>query len=443
MTLLNDTTFGVKCQYYVSEELAFSDNDEQQTIKLFSTRTTADTCCPHCCGNVIGHGQKVVKLKDVPLEPGHPITYEIYQHRYICKACRATFTEDNPFRVPGFNLTKRCILWIFQMLRMKISTSTIAEFLGIHWNTVRKVEKIKMDNALQKREQEMFASEYRPFFLAVDEFAIRKGHRYATCVMDLVKGDVLWVGKGRSMKDFSKFFEAFKNNDYLSCVKAVAMDMNASYHALVERNMPNAEIVYDRYHVQAQFGREVLGQVRLEEARQHQNLAKQLAQQQADCKDPKEIETLKLQAREEKHLYSQVKRARWLVLTNIDNMSVAKEKNLNDILSSHSDLAICYAMKEDMIRLFEIRDPEEARRGWEKWFDAAIHSPIPALAKFGRLKQNRIEGLVAHATFPINTGKLEGFNNKIKVAKRCAYGYRNLSYFFSYIKFLSIPKSPT
>ncbi len=100
-------------------------------------------------------------------------------------------------------------------------------------------------------------------------------------------------------------------------------------------------------------------------------------------------------------------------------------------------------MKEEMIRLFELRDPAEAKKGWEKWFDAAIHSPVPSLAKFGRQKLKRLDGLVAHASHPINTGKLEGFNNKIKVAKRNAYGYRNLSYFFAYIKYLSIPRKIT
>ena len=59
--------------------------------------------------------------------------------------------------------------------------------------------------------------------------------------------------------------------------------------------------------------------------------------------------------------------------------------------------------------------------------------------KFAKKKEERIDGLVSHATYPISTGKLEGLNNKIKVAKRIGYGYRNDDYFFSLIRYLSIP----
>lgn len=40
---------------------------------------------------------------------------------------------------------------------------------------------------------------------------------------------------------------------------------------------------------------------------------------------------------------------------------------------------------------------------------------------------------------PISTGRLEGFNNRIKVAKRIGYGYRDEDYFFTLIQFFSIP----
>ena len=110
---------------------------------------------------------------------------------------------------------------------------------------------------------------YKPRILAVDEFAIHKGHSYATCVMDLEQGDILWVGKGRAMKNFEKFFEDVPS-DSLSAVIAVAMAMNASYNKLVTKHLPKARIIYDRFHMQSQFGRDVLGAVRLDEARRLQ-----------------------------------------------------------------------------------------------------------------------------------------------------------------------------
>ena len=92
-----------------------------------------------------------------------------------------------------------------------------------------------------------------------------------------------------------------------------------------------------------------------------------------------------------------------------------------------------------MCRLYELTDFQQALDGWTKWFEAAKASEIPALVKFATQKEKRLPGLVAHAVFPISTGKLEGFNNKIKVAKRIAYGYRDEEYFFTLIRYLSLP----
>ena len=66
-----------------------------------------------------------------------------------------------------------------------------------------------MEEKLQQREKELLERKYKPRYLAIDEFAIHKGHTYATCVMDLEEGDVLWVGKGRSKEAFRTFFEEY------------------------------------------------------------------------------------------------------------------------------------------------------------------------------------------------------------------------------------------
>ena len=78
---------------------------------------------------------------------------------------------------------------------------------GIHWGTIRKIQQEMMEKTLRDRTEELKKQNYHPKYLAVDEFAIHKGHTYATCVMDLENGEVLWVGKGRSKADFAKFFE--------------------------------------------------------------------------------------------------------------------------------------------------------------------------------------------------------------------------------------------
>lgn len=88
------------------------------------------------------------------------------------------------------------------------------------------------------------------------------------------------------------------------------------------------------------------------------------------------------------------------------------------------------AMK-DFEKFFEDMpsDSLSAVIGWTKWFQAAKESEIPALVRFAVQKEKRLPSLAAHAIYSVSTGKLEGFNNKIKVAKRIGYGYRDDDFF--------------
>ena len=97
-------------------------------------------------------------------------------------------------------------------------------------------------------------------------------------------------------------------------------------------------------------------------------------------------------------------------------------------------------MKEEMNRIFNLFSFEEASISWENWFNAARESLIESLVRFANNKLKRIKRLIAHSIHNISTGKLEGLNNKIKVTKINAYGYRNMEYFFSFLKYLMLPK---
>ena len=440
MLCLEDTKIEFKSQGFKAKQIGVSPSGEETVLMMESITSTEDQRCPQCGGNVHIYDSFQMHLKDMPLFAKTPMTLFCTGNRYRCVQCKETFTEDIPFRYPGTRITYRAANWIKSFLQQKISIKAIQELTGIHWDTIRKVQREVMDEAIWQREKELREEGYKPRILAVDEFALHKGHRYATCVMDLETGDILWVGKGRALKDFAKFFEEM-SSDALSAVIAVAMDMNASYNQLVTKNLPNVQIVYDRFHMQSQYGRDVLGVVRLTEARKHRDTAKEILADIQDDTDKETKQTLKQEAKEQTREYSKLKRLRWTLLTNGNNLPDEKNKALQAILQEHHDLAVCYAMKEEMCRLYELTDYQQAFYGWTKWFEAAKASEIPALVKFATQKEKRLHGLVAHAVFPISTGKLEGFNNKIKVAKRIAYGYRDEDYFFTLIRYLALPST--
>lgn len=437
MLIDKDISIHLSCQQF--ECNTFEINETESRLKFTSVQNTEEVECPfcrrnHCC---IQDTHKI-ELRDLPLWIGVRQTVEVELHRYMCNGCGKTFNEENCFKYPGTRITPRAAKWIQELLRCHLPISAVHEITGIHWETIKTIHSEMMNEELNNRRLELRDGGYKPTYLAVDEFAIHKGHRYATCVMDLVEGDVLWVGKGRSKDCFAKFFEDVELK-HLSEVKAFAMDMNASYNSLVEYHLPHAEIVYDRYHMQAQFGKDVLGVVRLQEAREHRLQSREFSEAAKQEKDAAERRILKSRAKQQSQLYTSLKSSRWTLLANGDNLSPEKAEKLNEILASHSNLALCYAMKEEMCKLFDLRDSEEARTGWKNWFEGAKASGIPALVKFAELKERRLEGLVAHAKHNISTGKLEGFNNKIKVAKRVGYGYRDEPYFFTLIRYMSIP----
>ena len=432
-----DIAIQLRCQQFICKSY-MRDLDGEQSVLLFeSERETKEVICPHCRGKVYADGYGHVTLKDMPVWYGMAQELTFVCHRFECRQCGKKFTEEVPVQHPGTKVTERAARWIQAMLRFKVSIRSIQSLTGIHWETIRNLHLEIMESTLEEHMAELKADGYRPRLLAVDEFAIHKGHTYATCVMDLETGEVLWVGEGRSKEDFEQFFTETEPA-FLSKVMAVAMDMNASYHILVRKHLPHAMIVYDRYHMQAQFGKDVLGVVRLTEARAHKEKADALRESlsQLHGEDRKQA---KEEARQERRKYTRVKRARWALLKNHDTLRDSQATNLTEILDAHSDLAICYAMKEEMCSLIGLRDPVTAENSWKKWFAAAKESGIPALIRFAELKEKRIDGLIAHATYPISTGRLEGFNNKIKVAKRLAYGYRDNHFFFTLVRFLSIP----
>ena len=277
----------------------------------------------------------------------------------------------------------------------------VAKLYGLGWETVKEIHKCWLQRTLPPVD----LSGVR--MIGMDEFAIQKGHRYATVVVDPLRRRVLWVGRGRGRKDVRPFFELL-GAEGCGRLEAVVMDMSASYEEEVRARCPNAQIVWDLFHVAAKYGREVIDRTRVDEANR---------------------------LRQDPHARKVVKGARWLLLRNKKNVKRAEDRvRLKELLEANEKLATVYVLKDDLKHLWDYKYPGAARKFWNGWYQRATESGIEPLVKFAKALEQRIEGILAHCRYPLHTSVIEGINNKIKVIKRMAYGFRDDEYFFLRIR---------
>ncbi|CAJ8609894.1 ISBma1, transposase [Burkholderia pseudomallei] len=191
--------------------------------------------------------------------------------------------------------------------------------------------------------------------------------------------------------------------------------MTTAYELEIKEQCPQAEIVFDLYHVVAKYGREVIDRVRVDQANQ---------------------------LRHDKPARKVLKSSRWLLLRNRHNLKPEQAVHLKELLAAHQSLLCVYVLRDELKRLWFYRKPAWAEKAWGQWFEQAQQSGIAALQKFAQRLQGYWHGIVARCRHPLNTSVVEGINNTIKVIKRRAYGYRDEQYFFLKIRaaFPGIPR---
>lgn len=282
----------------------------------------------------------------------------------------------------------------------------VAQLTGLHWHTLKTIDKARLARDLPEPDLA------RVRYLVMDEFALFKGHRYATVVLDAETRQVLWVGEGRSRADIRPFFQWL--GAHCQQIEAVAMDMNSAMDLEVQAHCPRARVVYDLFHVIAKFGREVIDRVRVDQANA---------------------------VRDDNGARRAVKRSRWLLLRNPENLKPDQQDSLEKLLAINQPLMMVYVMKAQLKELWYARTERAAKWRWTRWLNMAKQSGLAPLILFAKRLAPYAQGIVASATFRLNTSVLEGINNRIKVIKRMAYGYRDNGYFFLKIK-AAFPGNP-
>lgn len=351
--------------------------------------------CEGNCWQTHESGWRIIR--DMPML-GDPVWLRVRLRRVRCSECGSR-TERVQWLDRHARITRRLAdfvgLWCEKLL-----VAHVCKLAGLHWETVRRIDRDRLERQLAA------LPDAQPTRLVMDEFALFKGHRYATVVLDADTRRVLWVGEGRSREALRPFFD-WLGPARCNAIKAVAMDMNTAFDLEVQQHCPNACVVYDLFHVIAKYGREVIDRVRVDEA----NRLKQ-----------------------DRPMRRVVKRARWLLLRNRENIPSGQQTSLDELLAANRALTTVYIMKASLKELWQAESAWQWRAAWRTWLKMAHDSEIEPLRKFANKLKAYWRGIVARVRWPMHTGQLEGINNRIKVMKRIAYGYRDSALFFLKIK---------
>ena len=345
------------------------------------------------CGSkeVIKKGRHERVIRTLPIG-SRQVFIATHLNRLLCRECGSLKLEPILFAFPKKHWTKHLGRYVVELLKC-MTVFDVARHLDMTWDTVKEIHVWALKKKFKRRKLGGLK------YLGVDEIAVKRGHNYLTIVVDLESGQVVWVGKDRNSNSLGDFLERLRRSG--AKVRAIAMDMWPAYINATLRYYSNKEIVFDHYHIISDMNK-VIDKLRREEF-------------QAQGKTDREI----------------YKGTRYLLLMGRERIedNIEAKARLDCLLDVNQSLNTAYVLKEKLRELWNCIAYEEAEIYLNNWIKKASSSGISLLIKFAKKLASHRIGILNYFYHRVTTGMVEGINNKIKVLKRQAYGFRDLEYF--------------
>lgn len=329
------------------------------------------------------------------LDAGASRIYLAFEYRRVaCPHCRAVKRETLSMLARSARFTQRFEDRIGQLCR-EMTIKRVAELNHLSWDQVWRMEKGYMRRLL---EQHPPSEQLRA--IGVDEVSIRKGHTYAIVVADLDQRRPIWLdGQGRTEQDLKRFFDAM-GPERCRTIEIAVMDMWKPFCKATLRHAPNARIVYDKFHIMRHLS-DALDQVRRSEYK-------------------------RVNEKERKFIKGQ----RYTLLSHKSNLDVEGRRALHMLLKANRRLHKAYLLKESFGQLWDYTHPAWARKFFENWKSQLRWQRLKPFEKFSEMIERHWDGIVSycHPDHKVSLGFMEGFNNKIRVIQRRAYGIKDQDY---------------
>ena len=380
------------------------------TLDLMET----DRICPVCGKRMHINGHRNLTLRHLCF--GGSLTAVSFDRvQLVCK-CGHSHMQTVPFKADGHQISTELYQYTRDLLALGTYTlKQVAEITGLGKNTVKDIDLKRLKELYTTDGTKLIQPEQPAKRLAIDEFKLHRGHRYATHIIDLDTGHILWISHGKKKQVVYDFIEHV-GLTWMDSVEAVACDMNSDFQEAFEEKCPWIQPVFDYFHIVKNFNDKVVSEVRKDEQRRRYILMSSRSTLQAKDAQARTGEPITRSG----SIFPKEEYVR----------KEGYEAKYDELLSQNKLLFTLDLIKERLSLAYTRTD--EARMADDiSWImDSCSASGNSHLQRFGRLLDNHFEGIIAHATYKISSGKMEGINNKIKVLRRQAYGLPDDDYFF-------------
>jgi len=280
-------------------------------------------------------------------------------------------------------------------LMQRMPLTKAAEFMHVGTWVLEGILRYHVQRALDR----MDLSDVKNILL--DETSCKRGHRYITVIADADTKRIIFMTEGKgsdSLRSFSDWLIA--HNGDPSRIKLVSCDFSRSFLAGINKHLPRADIVYDRFHL-VKMVNDALDKIRS-----------------------------KNQMNGSRHKW-----IRFKLMKNGKDLSDDDKRKIFDIKNDNSVLGLAYEMKESLIQLYDYPDISAASehvKQWLSWVDSKGEAPMKAVGRTVSRHFHRILNWYIHK---MSNGFLEGLNGMIQTTKRIGRGYPNTQNFMTMIFF--------
>lgn len=375
---------------YKGYKLCVLENAEQMAIGLASRRTTG--ICPICgrrCGDIELEYERTIRDLDLA---GKRCFLQFWQKKIKC-GCGYRGIENLEFVEKLRRVTKRMETFIVSLCE-SMSLKDVSLATGLDWKTIKNIDRDYIKAMLPN------LSTLTIRRIAIDEIAIMKRHKYLTIIRDYDSGLAIKIIFGRGYEETAKALDTL-GKERLGKIEYASLDMWDSYIKAINEKCPNAKLVFDKFHVISKVN-EALDKVRKNEFNR--------------AEDEERIN---------------MKHKRFIILKKESNLKVNEREELKVLMQSNANLYKAYLLKEQITSIFDDKtsDFEQIKDRIASWFENVLSNEMEEFYGVVDTMRSHLDGILNYFRYGMTNAIAEGFNTKINVIKRRAYGFSDIEYF--------------